>query len=114
MTGERSYPVTTPLRERIALILLSRRGFGFYLDPMEGGQDAYDLTMEALDEADAIISVLPDGVAQPSRNDALRLLSDLFSESVHETWSKEEIVNIIEDAISVGSPLPSTKLGGAA
>jgi len=31
--------------------------------------------------------------------DALRLLADLFSESAHETWTKEEIVNIIEDAI---------------
>lgn len=62
--GQRVSPGSATLRERIALMLLSRRGFGFYLNPMEGGQDAYDLTLEALDEADAIITVLPGGVAQ--------------------------------------------------
>jgi hypothetical protein len=37
--------------------------------------------------------------------DALRLLADLFSESAHETWTREEIVNIIEDAIRLrGEP----------
>jgi hypothetical protein len=48
-------------REEIARVLLDRRGFGFYLDPMEGGQDAYDLTLEALAEADAILALF----AQP-------------------------------------------------
>jgi len=39
------------------------------------------------------------------RTDALRLLADLFSESAHETWTKEEIINIIEDAIRLrGEP----------
>lgn len=42
--------------EAIARILLSRRGFPFCDDPRESGQDAYDITMEALDEADAILS----------------------------------------------------------
>lgn len=35
---------------------------------------------------------------------ALEALANMFSESVHETWRKEEIVNIIEDAIRLGSP----------
>jgi hypothetical protein len=50
-------------RERIARVLLERRGFGFYEDPMEGGQDAYDLTLEALVEADAVIATLAQPVA---------------------------------------------------
>ena len=44
--------------ERVAQALLDRRGFGFYLDPMEGGQDAYDITLDALEEARAAIAAL--------------------------------------------------------
>lgn len=44
---------------KIAKILLERRGFGFYPEPMEAGQDAYDITLEALNEADAIIEAFP-------------------------------------------------------
>ena len=47
-------------REEIARVLLDRRGFGFYLDPMEGGQDAYDLTLEALADAAAILALCAD------------------------------------------------------
>ena len=40
--------------------------------------------------------------------DAIKALSEMFSESVHKTWTKDEIVNILEDAIAMGSPaLPS-------
>lgn len=53
-------------------------------------------------------SELPSSTVQSCDGKAsLRLLADLFSESVHETWSKDEIVNIIEDAIRLGSPAPS-------
>lgn len=34
-----------------AQAILYRRGFGFYTDPMEGGQDAYDISCEALEAA---------------------------------------------------------------
>lgn len=43
---------------------------------------------------------------------ALRALADLFSESAHETWTKDEIVNVIEDAIRIGSPVSSADRGG--
>lgn len=43
-------------KQAIARILLSRRGFPFCDDPMESGQDAYDITLEALDEAEAILA----------------------------------------------------------
>lgn len=46
------------LREEIARALLARRGFGFYSDPMESGQDAYDITGEALEEASALIPII--------------------------------------------------------
>lgn len=62
--------IATALREKIAMVMLARQGFGFYSDPMEGGQDAYDITQDALADADAIIAVLPDP-AQPSTEPAL-------------------------------------------
>lgn len=39
----------------IAMALCDIRGFGFYTDPMEGGQDAYDISMQALFEAEQLI-----------------------------------------------------------
>lgn len=42
--------------EAVARALLGCRGFGFYLDPMEGGQVAYDISCEALSEAEAAIA----------------------------------------------------------
>lgn len=41
--------------EAMARALLARRGFGFYTNPMEGGQDAYDISCEAIEEARAAI-----------------------------------------------------------
>lgn len=41
----------------------------------------------------------------PFCGEALRALAEMFTESVHETWTREEVVNIIEDAIRMGSPL---------
>ncbi|MEH2501195.1 hypothetical protein V1290_000006 [Bradyrhizobium sp. AZCC 1578] len=55
----------------------------------------------------------PLGLAEPQKSaDALRLLADLFSESAHETWTREEIVNIIEDAIRLGSAHSRPLCGG--
>lgn len=42
----------------VAQAILDRRGYGFYTDPMEGGQDAYDLSMDAVDEAEDIVRAL--------------------------------------------------------
>jgi hypothetical protein len=36
--------------------------------------------------------------------DAMSLLSDLFSETAHETWTKGEVVEVIEDFIKVRCP----------
>ncbi len=44
------------LRVKIAQKLLERQAFGYYTDPMEGGQDAYDISCATLDEADFIIN----------------------------------------------------------
>lgn len=44
----------------IAETLLSRRGFGFYTNPMDGGQDAYDISCDALEDARAALSALSD------------------------------------------------------
>lgn len=49
---------TAPAREIVARALLKHRGFGFYDDPVEGGGDAYDITLNALDEADAVLAAL--------------------------------------------------------
>jgi hypothetical protein len=37
--------------------------------------------------------------------DALSLLSDLFSETVHETWTKGEVVEVIEDFAKLRCPV---------
>jgi|SRR5579863_3564857 len=39
--------------------------------------------------------------------DGMRMLANLFSESSHETWTKDEIVNIIKDAIKLSAQSPS-------
>jgi hypothetical protein len=44
--------------ERAASALLARQGFAFYDNPMDGGQDAYDLSMEALEDARAVIKAM--------------------------------------------------------
>jgi hypothetical protein len=48
------------------------------------------------------------GEPQSSSNqavaDALSLLSDLFSETVHDAWTKEEVVAVIEDFAKLRCP----------
>lgn len=44
--------------ETVARAILDRQGYGFYTDPMEGGQDAYDLSMDAVDTAEDIVKAL--------------------------------------------------------
>lgn len=45
-----------------------------------------------------------------TRDETLKMLANLFSESVHETWTKEEIINIIEDVIKLGAvPVGETR-----
>ena len=41
--------------EDLACRLCNMRGFAFYADPLEGGQDAYDISMEALREAEELL-----------------------------------------------------------
>jgi hypothetical protein len=36
--------------------------------------------------------------------EALGLLSDLFSETAHEDWTKEEVAGVIEDFIKIRCP----------
>jgi hypothetical protein len=43
--------------KRIAEALVDHRGFGWYDNPMEGGQDAFDICQEALDEARLAVSI---------------------------------------------------------
>lgn len=54
--------------------------------------------------------------AQPSpAADTLKMVADLFSESVHETYTREEVVTIVEDMIRLTRPTPqvsSTDRGG--
>lgn len=50
-----------PDREAIARGILNIGGFGFYRDPMEGGQDAYEITCEALIDAQAAVRALLKG-----------------------------------------------------
>lgn len=53
--------ITEKQIERAAQALVERRGFGWYEDPMEGGQDAYDICLEALDDARTVLTQCPDG-----------------------------------------------------
>lgn len=73
-TGKRNHfinPPTTPPPgddgvERVARALLDHNGFIFCDDPRESGQDAYDITLEYLDDARAAIAAL----AAPRTDDA--------------------------------------------
>ncbi|MDR3502910.1 MAG: hypothetical protein P4L79_10030 [Legionella sp.] len=42
--------------EAAARAILDRQGFGFYTDPMVDGQDAYDISCTAIDDARAAIT----------------------------------------------------------
>jgi hypothetical protein len=42
--------------EELAAQLCDMRGFGYYTDPMEGGQDAYDISCDAEREARALLA----------------------------------------------------------
>ena len=44
--------------EIVARAILDHQGFGFYTDPMEGGQDAYDISMDAVTVAEHIVMAL--------------------------------------------------------
>lgn len=46
------------MREKVARALLEMRGFPFSESPGEEGQGAYDCTIEALAEADAVLAAL--------------------------------------------------------
>lgn len=43
--------------KRIAEAYVDRQGFGWYDDPVEGGQDAYDICQQALDDARQAVSI---------------------------------------------------------
>jgi hypothetical protein len=68
--------------------ILSRRGFGYYTDPMEGGQDAYDISLEAREEATAALKAAGQLVAStPGQKGAGE---DLVSYLHRQwAWSKE-------------------------
>jgi hypothetical protein len=56
------------------------------------------------------------GVAQDvpgSREATLKMVADLFTKSVHETYTREEVVSVIEDMIRLGSPVQSEHLEAA-
>ena len=46
-----------------------------------------------------------------SSQDTLKMVAGMFEASVHETYTREEVVSIVEDVIRVGRPtssIPST------
>jgi len=53
------------------------------------------------------IEALENAASNKTVADALSLLSDLFSETAHETWTKGEVVEVIEDFIEVRCPASS-------
>jgi hypothetical protein len=46
------------LREKIARLILDNHGCEFCLDPLEGGEDDYCLTLEVLADADDILALI--------------------------------------------------------
>ena len=44
--------------KRAAQALVQDWGFGWYDDPMEGGQDAYDICLRAVDEVRVVAAAL--------------------------------------------------------
>jgi hypothetical protein len=68
-----------------------------------------DKRCRCVDIARAIVS--EHGAAQDvpgSREATLKRVANLFAKSVHETYTREEVVSLIEDMIRLDSPVPST------
>lgn len=60
-----SLPVLIDIHaERLAQKLMTHYGFGYYTDPMEGGQDAYDLSRQAWDN---VVQAIAEAAERLSR-----------------------------------------------
>ena len=82
--------------EMMARAVLARRGVGFYTDPMEGGQDAYDISCEAIEEMRAALSVLAANVS----DEMVEAAENGMSEKQFLTLPREEMRRAIAAAIS--------------
>jgi hypothetical protein len=66
-----------------------------------------DKRCRCVDIARAIVSEHGDAQAVPgSREATLKMVANLFAESVHETYTREEVVSLIEDMIRALHKLP--------
>jgi hypothetical protein len=68
----------------------------------------YDPTPEWIEDHKHEIELEPLYAVTPSpgpdREGTLKMVAGLFSESVHDTYTREEVVSIVEDMIRVGCP----------
>lgn len=70
---------------------------------LEFAEWEWNRATEGMQERDATIADLSKQLVS-TREATLRMVAGLFEESVHETWSRAEVVSIVEDMIKLGKP----------
>lgn len=81
--------------------ILTRRGFGYYTDPMEGGQDAYDISCEAREEAIAALKAAKQFIANGVEFGFIRMPDSDTPDTAHAT------PRLIEKALAALAPSPT-------
>jgi hypothetical protein len=100
--GEREgLELTEKQIDAAAEAILSRRGFGFYTDPMEGGQDAYDLSCEAREEAIAALKAAKQFIANGVEFGFIRMPESDTPDPAHDT------PRLIDKALTALAPQPT-------
>jgi hypothetical protein len=98
--------------EAIARAILERQGFGFYTDPMEGGQDAYDITRAALEDGAVALTALSSAgrlVGEAERWAHVRTVHDRFKRDIeqgYKTRDKEFAITLLGRALA-SAPHPA-------
>jgi hypothetical protein len=77
------------LEEKCAEVILNYRGFNFYDNPEEGGQDAYDISLEAIDEARNILELIKEQGAWTTYLATLRVMRETAAESGKTLFNRE-------------------------
>lgn len=82
--------------ERMAEAVLTRHGFGFARTPMDDGQDAYDITCDAVEDARAAYAVAHDAIRREALLAAKQAVLDYGKHNRSSTEHAAVISNLID------------------
>jgi hypothetical protein len=103
--GGGAQPPRTPL-DRKTLDELIQRHASAYVARGSAISDSIIAECKASREALLALSAVTPSPG-PDREGTLKMVAGIFSESVHDTYTREEVVSIVEDMIRVGRPTSS-------